>query len=141
MKKLKIDKTIITIFVCMVVLCTIGCVMVYSASSYSAEKNFNNSTYFLTKQIIGSCLGFVCFVFFSLFDYKKLKEFKWILFIVAVILLCLVFVPKIGVSNYGAKRWINLFGLSFQPSEIAKFAFVIFAAASLAMSDGSYISS
>lgn len=128
MKKLKIDKTIITIFVCMVVLCTIGCVMVYSASSYSAEKNFNNSTYFLTKQIIGSCLGFVCFVFFSLFDYKKLKKFKWILFIVAVILLCLVFVPKIGVSNYGAKRWINLFGLSFQPSEIAKFSLVLFCA-------------
>lgn len=128
MKKLKIDKTFLVVFICMLLLCIIGCVMVYSASSYSAEKNFNNSTYFLVKQIIGTSIGLVAFTFFTFFDYKKLKKFKWILFIVSVILLCLVFVPKIGISNYGARRWINLFGLSFQPSEIAKFSLVLFSA-------------
>ena len=112
----------------MLALCIIGCVMVYSASSYSAQKNFNSSTYFLVKQIVGVVLGLFSCVFFSFYDYHKLKKFKWVLFILSTVLLLLVFVPKIGISNYGAKRWINLFGLSFQPSEIAKFSLVLFCA-------------
>lgn len=44
----------------------------------------------------------------------------------------MVFIPHIGVSNYGARRWIKIFGLSFQPSEIAKFALVLFCSAHLA---------
>ena len=54
MKKLKVDKTFFVVFICMLLLCIIGCVMVYSASSYSAEKNFNNSTYFLVKRLLGN---------------------------------------------------------------------------------------
>lgn len=128
MKKSRLDKTYIVVFCCMLALCIFGCVMVYSASSFSAQKNFNSSTHFLIKQIIGVAMGLLACVFFSFYDYHKLKKFKWVLFIISIVLLVLVFVPKIGISNYGAKRWINLFGLSFQPSEIAKFSLVLFSA-------------
>ncbi len=57
-----------------------------------------------------------------------LKRFKWPIIIVTYILLALVFVPGIGVESFGAKRWLSLFGFSIQPSEIAKFALVIFVA-------------
>ncbi len=62
-------------------------------------------------------------------------KFKWPLLIVSLVLLGLVFVPSIGVTNYGATRWINLRVITFQPSEIAKFAFIVFAASYLSKSD------
>lgn len=112
-------------------LCVFGCVMVYSASSYSALKHYGNQYFFLTKQIIGVMVGIACGVFFYFFDFNKLKKLKWIFFALAVVALILVFVPGIGASNYGATRWIRLFGVSFQPSEFAKFALVIFCASYL----------
>ena len=123
----KINKNRIVVFVCVLTLAIFGCIMVYSASMYSAQKNFNSSTYFLIKQIVGVALGCCGLVFFSYFDYKKLKFFCTPLLVVSIILLVLVFIPGIGVENYGAKRWIGLLGITIQPSEIAKFAFVLFA--------------
>ena len=61
----------------------------------------------------------------------ELKKFSKLGIIVSIILLALVFIPGIGVENYGAKRWIGLFGITIQPSEIAKFAFVLFASSYL----------
>ncbi len=112
-------------------LCVVGCVMVYSASSYSAQKNYGNEFFFLTKQIVGVCVGLVALVFFYFFDFSKLKKLKWIFFGLAVLGLVLVFVPGIGSSNYGATRWIKIAGVSFQPSEFAKFALVLFCASYL----------
>ena len=126
--KTKIDKTLVLVIVCTIVLCVFGCIMVYSASFYSAQKNYNSSTFFLVKQIIGVVLGFCGLVFFTFFDYKKLKKLKWLAFIISVVLLILVFLPGIGIENYGARRWIGAFGFSFQPSEVAKFALVLFCA-------------
>ena len=67
-------------------------------------------------------------VFFYFFNSDYLKKLKWILFITSVILLVLVFVPGIGFANYGARRWIKILGFSFQPSELAKFALILFCA-------------
>ena len=126
--KIKFDKTTVLVVLCTLALCAFGCIMVYSASFYSAQKNYDNSTFFLVKQIIGVLLGTCGMIFFTFFDYKKLQKFKWIAVIVATVLLILVFIPGIGISNYGAKRWIGFAGFSFQPSEIAKFALVLFCA-------------
>ena len=108
-----------------------GILMVYSASSYSAEVYYNNSEYFLIKQATGVFVGIIFLVFLANFDYKRLEKLKWILLVVGFILLVLVFVPGIGVSNYGARRWIRLPGFTIQPSEIAKFCFIIFVASYL----------
>lgn len=108
-----------------------GCLMVYSASCYSAAYHYGNSEFFLFKQIFGVVLGLFFMIALSFFDYHKLKKLKWWLVGVALLLLALVFIPGIGTESYGAKRWISVFGVSIQPSEIAKFALVIFCSAYL----------
>lgn len=108
-----------------------GILMVYSASYYQAELTYSDKFFFMKKQIVGAVIGLVCMVALYFVDYEKLKKFKWVLFGLSVLLLALVFVPHIGVKVYGAKRWINLGFFTLQPSEIAKFAFVLFASASL----------
>lgn len=118
------------IFVILLVLGLVifGCIMVYSASCYSAEYRYKNQFFFLYKQLFGVALGIFALVFFSFFDYHLLKKFRYWILGVSVILLILVFVPGFGVQSYGANRWVNLLGISIQPSEIAKFALVLFLA-------------
>lgn len=108
-----------------------GCIMVYSASSYSAQYHYGNQYFFLYKQIFGVVIGIALMLILSFVDYHKLKKIKWALVIISAVLLALVFVPGIGTESYGAKRWISLLGFSLQPSEIAKFALVVFCAAYL----------
>jgi len=105
-----------------------GCVMVYSASSYSAELNYGNSLFFLRKQIIGAIVGIFCCLFFYFYSYEKLKKFKYIGVVASVVLLLLVFLPGIGIESYGARRWINLGITTLQPSELAKISFIVFSA-------------
>lgn len=132
MKRLNIDKNIISIVGIVLLLTSFGCLMVYSASSYSAEYHYGNQYFFLVKQIMGVLMGICAMLFFTFFDYHKLKKYKWAIVAGSAILLVLVFIPGLGVESYGAKRWVSIFGLSIQPSEIAKFALVIFCAAHLA---------
>lgn len=127
----KVDYLVIGVVACVLFLAIFGCVMVYSASYYSAEVNFGNRYLFLTKQIIGVVLGGLALVFMAFVDYQKLKKFKWWAVIITAVLLLLVFVPFIGIENYGARRWIGIGFMSFQPSEIAKFVLVFFCAVHL----------
>lgn len=103
--------------------------MIYSASNYTAEVQYGDSLYFVKKQIIGVVLGTAAMVGMCFLPYKKLVKFKYPAIIIAAILLILVFVPGIGITNYGATRWIGFGGVTIQPSEIAKYAFALFAAA------------
>lgn len=109
-----------------------GAVMVYSASSYNAAVNYHNEYYFLFKQLVGAAFGTVALVGLTLLDYHVLAKLRYVLLAVSFVLLVLVFIPGIGIENYGAKRWINLPFFTLQASEIAKFGFIIFAAAYMA---------
>lgn len=103
--------------------------MIYSASYYTAEVQYGDSLYFVKKQIIGIVLGTAAMVGACFLPYKKLIKFRYPLLVIAVVLLCLVFVPGVGITNYGATRWIGFGGITVQPSEIAKYAYALFAAA------------
>ncbi|MBQ0017060.1 MAG: putative lipid II flippase FtsW [Clostridiales bacterium] len=105
--------------------------MVYSASCYTANIQYNDSMFFMKKQIVGLVIGLIFMVLIMFFDYHKIERYKWIILGVSVLLLVLVFIPGIGVANNGARRWIRLPGFTIQPSEIAKFAFVIWASSYL----------
>lgn len=128
---MKVKRTCIFVGIVVLGLVAFGAMMVYSASSYSAAYHYNNPYFFLYKQIFGIVLGLACMLGLTFFDYHKLKKFKWVFVIVTWVMLALVFIPGIGTESYGAKRWLSIFGVSIQPSEVAKFSLVIFLAAYL----------
>ena len=86
----------------------------------------------MIKQVIGFVLGLVAMFVVSRLNYNKLQSIGLVALIVGYVLLALVFIPGLGVENYGARRWIRLPGFTIQSSEIAKFCFVIFASSYLA---------
>lgn len=112
-------------------LAAFGVLAVHSASGYVAETQYGDAFYFTKKQLIGFILGTVAMLFCSRLNYRRLKDKKarWIALIIPIILLALVFVPGIGKTNYGATRWIGIGGLTIQPSELAKYGFVVFSSA------------
>ena len=128
MNKLKCHKSTIIIVALVLGLASFGCIMVYSSSFYSAQHHYGNQYFFLFKQIMGVVMGIAGMTFFAFFDYHRLAKLKWWIVGGTAILLVLVFIPGIGMESYGAKRWISILGFSVQPSEIAKFALVIFVA-------------
>ncbi len=116
-----------------VALLIFGCVMVHSAGSYQAKLYYNNEYYYLFKQILGVTFGLIAMFSLSYFDYRKLIKLRYVIYVISVILLILVFVPGVGVENYGAKRWIKFPIFTLQSSEIAKVGFVIFASAYMSL--------
>ena len=109
-------------------LIALGMLFIYSASSYSSGIKYDDSFYFVKKQLLGFGMGLVVMLFFTMFDYHKFVKLRWVVVGVYISLLLLVFIPGIGRSNYGANRWITIGGISLQSSEVAKFGFVIFSA-------------
>ncbi|MBQ9481428.1 MAG: putative lipid II flippase FtsW [Clostridia bacterium] len=105
-----------------------GILTVYSASNYSARNDYGDKFFYVKKQAIGVCIGFIAMIFTANFDYGKYKKLGLPAVISGAVLLAAVFIPGVGVESYGAKRWIGFAGVTIQPSEIAKFAFVIFTA-------------
>lgn len=116
------------LIIAVILLALIGMLFIYSASNYSAQKTYGDALYFVKKQGVGIAMGIVAMIGVSFFDYKKIKKFTLPIAIIAFITLILVFVPGIGVENYGAKRWIGFGGVTIQPSEIAKFSLILFSA-------------
>lgn len=113
-------------------LVVIGLVFIYSASMYSAQKDFGDRYYFLNKQIVGALVGAAAMACAAVLPLEKLRRWALPIYIVSLVLLALVFVPGIGIENYGAKRWIGKGSFSLQPSELAKFAFVLLSSAYMA---------
>lgn len=106
------------------------CVM-YSSSSVTAWREFQDSEYFLKKQLVWAAIGLVVFFFFANFPYNRLEKFALGGIIISVLLLVLVFIPGIGKSvgtYYGRNfhRWIGIGPYQLQPSEIAKLAVVVY---------------
>ncbi|EMK00944.1 FtsW/RodA/SpoVE family cell cycle protein [Leptospira sp. WS58.C1] len=106
------------------------CVM-YSSSSVTAWREFQDSEYFLKKQLVWAVIGLVVFFFFANFPYKRLEKFALGGIIISILLLVLVFIPGIGKSvgtYYGRNfhRWIGIGPYQLQPSEIAKLAVVVY---------------
>ncbi len=101
--------------------------MVYSSSFPYAEHSIGNSEYFLVRQVIFSFLGLIAlFVGYSLDPELLRRSSRWLM-LFSLILLGLVLVPGIGQQVGGARRWIRLGLLNFQPSELAQLVLLIYA--------------
>lgn len=114
--------------VCTGVLVMLGLVMILSASSVHSFAEYGSSFLFFNRQLLWSAIGIVGFIAFARLDYHRLHGFGYVLFGVVTLLLMAVLVPGIGQEVGGSSRWIAAGPLSFQPSELAKLALVLFAA-------------
>ena len=107
-------------------LVAIGIIMVFSASYYDALYKHKDVFYFLKKELTWVPVGLVALVVMMLIDYHLLKKFT--VFAYGVTVVALVAVLFVGSTINGAKRWLNIAGISFQPSELAKYVIVFFLA-------------
>jgi cell division protein FtsW len=114
-----------------------GLVMLTSASGPVAIQKYHGDAYhFLTHQVLFGLLpGTVLFVIASRIDYRFWKRVAKPVFIAAVLLLLLVFVPGIGAQWGTTRSWIGVGGFSLQPAEIMKVAFLLFMASWLEAAD------
>lgn len=108
-----------------------GLVMIYSASSYAADRNLGDSFYYVKKQALAFSVGCAAMFGISRLDPAVLKRLRYAILTVSFALLGIIFLPAVGVESYGARRWIDLGFMTIQPSEIAKFGYVIYAASYL----------
>jgi len=113
-------KVAVTILVfCVTALLALGLVMLYSSSMTQV------GVHYLMMQLVWCALGLGLCVAVTSLDYQLLKKLAWPIFIIALILLMMVLVPHIGRKVNGARRWFDLHGVRFQPSELAKIALII----------------
>ncbi len=124
----------VSILIITALLAGFGVLAVYSASGYVAQTQYGDAFYFVKKQLLGFVMGLAAMLVCGRLDYKKLqgKKVRFVALLVPIILLALVFVPGLGKTNYGATRWIGIGSVTIQPSELAKYGFVIFASAYMA---------
>ena len=122
--KKKTDYYDYSLLAVIILLTCFGLVMLYSTSSYMAELNYGDDMYYFKKQ---AAISFGCIIIalgISQIDYHILTKFTGVLYGRAAILMILVKTP-LGRTANGARRWLNLGPLSFQPSEVAKIAVIV----------------
>lgn len=117
----------IYLFISIITLSFVGLLVLFSASSYLTIKYNTSTFYYVRKQAIFLILGFLIMLVSSNLSYKFYKDHAKILYILGIILLVMVYLPGIGNFEKGARRSINL-GITFMPSDLAKFTSVIFLA-------------
>ena len=122
-KKGRMDYTLLLIVVLLVV---IGLVILYSTSAYNGQVKFHDSFYYLKKQAFATVLGIVLMLFVAGMDYHIWQRLAVFGYLAAVALS--VAVMLFGREINGSKRWLALGPFSFQPSEFAKVALILFLA-------------
>lgn len=122
----KPDYILLSVFIAIVVL---GIVMLTSASSVVSYDRFGSSSYLINHQLLyGVSIGLLGMYLAYRFDYHRLKKLAFPLILISGVLLIAVFIPGIGYEYGGAKRWILLGSMTFQPTELLKFAFLLYLA-------------
>ena len=106
-------------------LLAVGLIMLYSASFAQSEYDtgYVSSTRYFQKQAVCAAIGMAAFCLFSRIPVQVWFRLAWPLYALSIVLLLSVLV--VGEEVNGARRWINVAGLQFQPSEIAKFTMIL----------------
>lgn len=119
--KKNLDYVLVAVVLILVVL---GLVILYSTSAYNGRVKFHDSAYYFKKQLFATVLGLLSMYLVSRMDYRFLVRLAPLFYLVSIGLSTLVLF--IGDEFNGSKRWLSLGPLSFQPSEFAKLAVILF---------------
>lgn len=110
----------------------IGLMMLFSASFPSAYYETGSAGYYFKRQAIFAAAGIVSMLVVGRFNYQRWRGAAKILMVLAIFLLLLVIIPGVGITKNNATRWLGVDGvLTFQPSEIAKLAVIVYFADSI----------
>ncbi|MBO8176434.1 stage V sporulation protein E [Aeribacillus pallidus] len=109
-------------------LLAVGLIMVYSASAVWASYKFDDSFFFVKRQLLFAGVGVFAMFFLMNIDYWTWRTWAKVLLIVCFVLLILVLIPGIGVVRNGSRSWIGVGAFSIQPSEFMKLAMIAFLA-------------
>jgi len=119
------------LFAVVAALIGVGLVMIFSASSATAYADFHDSAYYLKRQSIWLVVGLGAAFAAYRCDYRKIKSLAPYGVGITLFFLILTLIPHIGLSAGGARRWLGAGPISFQPSEMAKLALVVYLATAL----------
>ena len=111
--------------VLVIILVCIGSAMVFSASYAYADYHFGDSLYFVRSQLRWVAVGFTVMFIVMNIDYRVYQKLTMPAFLVTLVFMGLVAIPGIGVVKNGARRWLEIAGFSFQPSELMKLALIM----------------
>ncbi len=111
---------------CIIFLSVFGLVMIYSASSYTAQLKYNDAGYFMMRQLKIAAGGLVVALIISKFDYHAYAIFSLFGYLLSYVLM--IAVTLVGKEVNGKKRWLGVGSLSFQPTEVVKIALIVFLA-------------
>ena len=122
-------------FLLLVLLLTgIGLIMMFSASFPSAYYESGDGAYYFKRQLVFAILGIAAMLVLGRINYARWRGISRIAMFVALFLLVLVIIPGVGITRNNATRWLGVGEvLTFQPSEIAKLAVVLYFANSISM--------
>ena len=110
----------------------IGLMMLFSASFPSAYYETGSAGYYFKRQAIFAAAGVVAMLVVGRFNYQRWRGAAKMLMVLAIFLLLLVIIPGVGITKNNATRWLGIDGvLTFQPSEIAKLAVIVYFADSI----------
>lgn len=123
------------LILCPLLLLGMGLVMIFSSSAVIALERHGDPYFYLKRQGAWAVVGVIAMFLAMRVDYRNLKRYIYLIYIATAVLLMAVLIPGVGMNVNGAQRWINLGVTTFQPSEFAKLAVVIFFAGFLAKKD------
>ena len=126
MKKIRTDYYDYSLLAAIIILVGFGLVMLYSTSAYMAEIRLGDDMYYFRKQALISIVSIGAAVAISMIDYHHLWKLGGIIYITSIVLMAMVRFTPMGKKINGARRWLKLGPVQFQPSEIAKIAIVVF---------------
>jgi cell division protein FtsW len=121
-------KSAYILFLAVLALLVIGIVMLFSTSAYARDSH-GDVYFFIKRQAIWIGVGLVACIFAALMNYQFWQKTWWLWFAVALAALALCYIPHIGMRINGSRRWVGYGPITFQPSEFAKIATIIFLAA------------
>ena len=104
------------LFIAVVALLSLGIVMIYSASAIVALDRFGDSAFFLKRQLLWTLLGLGAMSVALTIHYERLRRATPVLLLLVAVALVAVLVPGVGRMAGGARRWITLGPLNFQPA-------------------------